>query len=195
MKLSGMRSELPLVHTILEWIPIKSIQHNLQSVQRIEAYGVLSIRRNKTLREKGQEAPGTLFSKTVTQGDEKALTDYEVEREASNFIVAGSDTTAVTLTYLIWAVMRHPEVRSRLQSEVDDLKPNFTKDDAQSLEYLNMVIQEALRLYGAAPGALPRTVPPGGRELEGHYLPEGATVSTQAYTLHRLADVFPNPLA
>jgi hypothetical protein len=93
------------------------------------------------------------------------LSDAEIEREASNLIVAGSDTTAVTLTYLIWAVLKHPSIKQKLQEKVDALSPGFSRKEANALPYLGMVVKETLRLYGAAPGSLPRTVPQGGRNL------------------------------
>lgn len=92
------------------------------------------------------------------------LSDAEIEREASNLIVAGSDTTAVT--YLIWAVLKHPSIKQKLQEKVDALSPGFSRKEANALPYLGMVVKETLRLYGAAPGSLPRTVPQGGRNLE-----------------------------
>lgn len=39
-------------------------------------------------------------------------------------------------------------------------------------------------------GALPRIGSAGGRMLGGRFIPEGSTVSTQAYTLHREPSVF-----
>jgi hypothetical protein len=81
--------ELSPLHAVLKWLPMKSIKHDLQSTKWIERYGTLSIQHNRAIREKGQEASGTLSSKIVTQGDETMLTDYEV--------VAGSETTAITI--------------------------------------------------------------------------------------------------
>jgi hypothetical protein len=47
----------------------------------------------------------------VTQDYEKMQVDYEFEREASNLIVVSSETTAVTISYLIWTVLAHPKAR------------------------------------------------------------------------------------
>lgn len=111
--------------------------------------------------------------------------------EAAGFAVAGSGTTAVTLTYLVWAVLLHPDVQQRLEHEVGELEPRFKDAELDKLPYLNAVIDETLRLYGAAPGSLPRQTPKGGANLGGYFIPERATVSSQAYTLHRIEGLYP----
>jgi cytochrome P450 len=121
------------------------------------------------------------------------LSDDIIIKECKAFIVAGTDTTGVTTTYVIWAVLKHPEVKVRLQKELDSLLPGFSITDVQSLKYLHCVINEALRLYGAASSSLPRTTPRDGRQLGGYFIPEKTTVETQAFTLHRNPEIFEDP--
>jgi len=159
MMFSGLRAELGFVATILSHLPLPVIQFWLQSTKRISTYGTAAIAKNKALANRG-EIKDTLFTKMLRESDEKAglLSDAEIQREASNLIVAGSDTTAVTLTYLVWAVLKHSEVKSKLVAEVATLGDNPSSKDTNALPFLAAVIKETLRLYGAAPGSLPRTV-------------------------------------
>jgi cytochrome P450 len=195
MFFSGLRTELAPLNSLLYYIPLPSIKHWLGSTARLQTYGTAAIQRSKSLAEKG-ETRGTIFSKMLDEAEAgtSLLSDAEIEREASNLIVAGSDTTAVTLTYLIWAVLKHPSIKQNLQEEVDALSPGFSSKEANALPYLGMVVMETLRLYGAARGSLPRTVPQGGRNLGGYFVPEGRTVSTQAFTLHHDSTIFEEPL-
>ncbi|KAG4429099.1 hypothetical protein IFR05_015425 [Cadophora sp. M221] len=195
MMFSGLRAELGFVAKVLSCLPIPAIQVWLGSTKRIESYGVAAIAKNKALADRG-ETKYTLFTKMLGEGDEKieSLSDMDISREASNLIVAGSDTTAVTLTYLVWAVLKSSEVKRKLVAEVRSVEDNPTSKVTNALPYLATVIKETLRLYGAAPGSLPRTVPAGGRTLGPHFIPGGTTVSTQAYTLHRDPRIFPGPL-
>ncbi|KAF4414774.1 cytochrome P450 monooxygenase [Fusarium acutatum] len=98
-----------------------------------------------------------IFSKLVAENekDSEALTDYQVAFEAGGFIVAGSRTTAVTLTYLVWAVLSNPDIQARIEAEVAALQPNYTGADLEPLPYPSALIEETLRLYSAAPGAIP----------------------------------------
>ncbi|GKZ66542.1 hypothetical protein AnigIFM50267_000406 [Aspergillus niger] len=121
------------------------------------------------------------------------LSEEDVVIEAGNLIVAGSDTTAVTLTYLVWAVLSQPSLQHDLEEEVSALDPNYDEAALEELPLLNAVITETLRLYGAAPGSLPRSVPNGGATFCGYHVPQGATVSTQSYTIHRDEELYPDP--
>ena len=139
----------------------------------------------------------TLLSKALAEnedGAEGALPWPIIVKEAIAFFVAGTDTTAVTATYLIWAVLKHPEVHEKLRDEIITLSEEFSISDAQSLPYLHCVIQETLRLYGAVSAGLPRRTPKGGSWVGEVFIPEGTTVTTQSFTLHRNPDIFDEPL-
>ncbi len=180
-----------MIMNTLCYLPVPALQHFLGSAQRLIEYG-----RNSLERGKVQETNMTIFSKAFTDNGVSAnsLSDVEKIREAKSMIIAGTDTTAITLTYLVWAVLKYPNVQQKLVQEVETLPPDFNSQDARKLPYLSMVTDEAMRLYGAVPGGLPRTVPKGGRELGGYFFPEGTVVTTQAYTLHRDPSVFTQPL-
>ncbi|KAL3419452.1 cytochrome P450 [Phlyctema vagabunda] len=193
---SGLQVELSPLTSVLKHLPIPSIQHWLKAKQRLVSYGTVAINKHRALSDRG-EIHGTLFSKAATEDKSGIkLADADIEREASNLIVAGSDTTAITLTYLIWALLRpcHRHLKKRLQDEINSLPEDFTSIQAKELPFLSAVIQESLRLFGAAPGSLPRVVPQDGRTLNGYPLPGGTVVSTAAYTLHRNANIFRDPL-
>lgn len=195
MFFSGIRSELPFAISIMRFLPFRAIKHQLQATDRLLSYGSAAIERNMFLSDRG-EVKHTLFSKMLDVNSDDERTDSlpmeDIKREAANLIVAGSDTTAVTLTYLIWAVLSYPAVKDRLMAELGSVSV-FSSSEFRKLPYLAAVIQEVLRLYGAAPGSLPRTVPKGGRVLGGHFIPQGMVVSTQAWTLHRDEAIFDRP--
>jgi cytochrome P450 len=188
--MSGIQTELPLLR-FCKYLPIPSIQRLFTADDYLLDYGTRAISNAK-----GQEGHTSNVFSTILAESEKdgsALSSMDVNLEAGNFIVAGSDTTAITLTYLIWAVLKQPTLQRALESEVHGLAPGFTDADLEALPLLNAVIEETLRLYGAAPASLPRTTPAAGATLNGYLIPGGTTVSTQAYTIHRDSTLFPNP--
>lgn len=118
-----------------------------------------------------------------------------VQAESVNLILAGSGTTANTLTYFIWCVLARPELQRALEDEVAGLSDDEITDAAlEKLVLLNATLQETLRLYAPAPGSLPREVPEPGATICGYYIPGGVTCSTQAYTLHRDPESWSSPL-
>lgn len=58
-------------------------------------------------------------------------------------------------------------------------------DDVASLPYLNAVINESLRIHSTSAIGLPRLMPAGGVNIEGHHFPEGSVLSVPTYTIHR----------
>ncbi|KAJ6438138.1 cytochrome P450 [Purpureocillium lavendulum] len=135
----------------------------------------------------------TLFTKVFKAEEDEKMTFKEVRDEAQSYIVAGSDTTANSMTFLTWAVCRHPAIRDALVKGLRTLPDDYTETHLKDLPYLEQVVDETLRLYSAAPSGLPRVVPPGGCELAGYWFDEGTAVSAQAYSMHRDPVIFPQP--
>ncbi|KAF7892845.1 uncharacterized protein EAF02_000383 [Botrytis sinoallii] len=187
----GIRGTFPFMVKLSNVIPLPALKVAAASGKRLREYAEQSIARSKRVAAEMESCP--MLLKKLFRSDENGLSDKDIVDNAMLFIVAGSDTTANTMTYLTWAVCKHPQVRDALVEELRSLPPDFTDQDLRGLTCLNNIIKETLRLYGAAPSALPRMVPAEGVEFLGHRLPGGTTVSTQAYTLHRKPEIFPNP--
>ncbi|KAI1302701.1 cytochrome P450 [Xylaria venustula] len=197
-KLSSYRSAFPsLLQFSMRWgIPLPILSTTQQAAGRIKNYSKESLKRHRAIVEKeGLDSRPTVFTKVyVAEGDE-SITQDEIADNAQSYIVAGSDTSSNTMTYVTWAVLSHPEVQTRLVKELEVLPEGFTYEDMRQtpLPYLENVIDETLRRYPAVPAGLPREVPEGGAELCGYHIPAGYTVSTQNYSLHRNTDAFPDP--
>lgn len=189
MQGSGIRAELPLLAAIGKLLPHPTLQAMFNANDRLLAYGTRAVTSGKASGANGQGA--SIFAQLDPDAQKESpfpFTDLDIRVEAGNLIVAGADTTAVSLTYLTYAVLARPALRARLEDEVARLGEGGVEwgdRECEALPLLNAVVNETLRLYGAAPGSLPRAVPPGGAELGGYFLPGGATVSTQAWSLHR----------
>ncbi|KAA8908957.1 cytochrome P450 [Sphaerosporella brunnea] len=112
-------------------------------------------------------------------------------------VVIGTDTVATTITYLIYTILKHPDIRDKLLDALEPLRKHdiATLVDSQlvKIPYLQMLVDEGLRLHPGIQGALPRSVPAGGRTLAGYYIPEGTSVESQNWTVHRDPKVFPEP--
>ena len=188
---SGINVELPWVGFIGRHLPIPVLQTMFRASDHLSNYGRRAIANSRAM----SSAHRNIFSGLMYEAekDDATLDDEDVASEAGNLIVAGSDTTAITLTYLVWAVLCHPRWREALEKEVDGVNDDFDDARLEELPVLNAIIKEALRLYGAAPGSLPRAVPKGGATLSEYFIPEGVTVSTQSYTIHRDEALYADP--
>lgn len=182
---------------INRFIPLPVLKAGMEIRDRIREYATESLKRHyRQVEEEGDSAKPTLLSKLyrASENDTDTLDFVELREDAMSYIAAGSDTTTNTLTYLLWIVCKRPEIKKKLLAELQTLPSDFSEQDVRGLAYLDLVIQETLRLYAAAPSGLPRVVPPGGATLAGRFIPGGYTVSAQAYSMHRNPSVYADPL-
>uniref|UniRef100_A0A8C7C397 unspecific monooxygenase n=1 Tax=Neovison vison TaxID=452646 RepID=A0A8C7C397_NEOVI len=125
---------------------------------------------------------------------QKALSDLELVAQSIIFIFAGYETTSTSLSFLVYELATHPDVQQKLQEEIDATFPKKappTYDGLVQMEYLDMVLNETLRLY-----------PIGGRlervckkdvEISGVFIPKGTVVMVPVFTLQRDQDLWPEP--
>ncbi|NXP18603.1 CP3AT protein, partial [Scytalopus superciliaris] len=133
-------------------------------------------------------------SKSAEADWDKTLSDEEVLAQALIFVFAGYETTSSTLSYIAYNLAVHPDVQQRLQDEVDANLPNKatpTYSAITQMEYLDMVVNESIRLYPAG-GRLERvckkTV-----EINGVTIPKDMVVMIPAFVLHRDPEYWPEP--
>ncbi|KAK3335945.1 cytochrome P450 [Cercophora scortea] len=201
-KAGAIRSAFPrLVKFLLRFripTPIDALNLPVAVTIDLKKYAVESLQRYyRLVKADDVSLQQTLFTKVFKAEEEERLTFDEIVDNARTYLIAGSDTTAVSLTYLIWSVCSHKQVQERLVEEVRTALPadddDFADHDLTQLPYLNAVIEETLRLYSAAPSGLPRVVPAEGADLSGYYFPPGVIVTSQAYSMHRAPETFPDP--
>ncbi|KAI9295006.1 cytochrome P450 [Neoconidiobolus thromboides FSU 785] len=125
------------------------------------------------------------------------LNEREVAEEIVLQLGAGIDTTANSLSWIFYLLLKDKPVYNKLKNElknkfnsVEEINYNQCKNECP---YLNAVICEGMRLYPVAAIMLPRSSPIGGATVSGYYIPEGTTVGTSYYCLQRYEKYFPNP--
>ncbi len=197
MTISGMgtiRSTFPTLVKYAQYLPIPALKKVKQSVVQMNKHATASLDRYEVLLKTDSNlVQQSLFAKLFKAEAEETLPRREIQANSQSYIIAGSDTVSNSLTYLVWAVCGRPDARAKLVQELKSLPEDFEEADLRELTYLNQVIDESMRLYGAAQSGLPRSVPAEGRTLAGHWIPGGTTVSVQAYSMHREARIFPRP--
>jgi len=188
---SAISWELPLVYWIGRMLPFSATKAVFHANSTLLEQGRVAIENSKS----GGYHTANIFATIVNEAEkgDGTLTDEEVQTEAGNLIVAGSDTTGITLTYLTWCVLKQPTLQSALEEEVSEAEDLLSDAALEQLPILNAVIEETLRLYGAAPATLPRLTPEGGATFRDYYIPGGTVVGTQSYSLHRDPRLFVNP--
>ncbi|KAL2837823.1 cytochrome P450 [Aspergillus pseudodeflectus] len=112
-------------------------------------------------------------------------------------IGAGSDSTSISLTAILYNIFKHPTVYEKLREEIDQAHAQglvsaraITFRESQSLLYLQACIKEGMRMFPATGLPLARVVPKGGATLCGRVFPEGEIVGVNTWVIHRNRSVF-----
>ncbi|KAI6035665.1 cytochrome P450 [Pisolithus orientalis] len=120
-----------------------------------------------------------------------------IRDEIVNILIAARDTTASTLTFLVYMLSQHPVVLKRLRAEVVSTvgscrKP--TNDDVRDMKYMRAVINETLRLYPPVPFNVRTSVGavtlPGANGGPPIYVPPKTRTPYSVLFMHRRKDLW-----
>jgi cytochrome P450 len=151
------------------------------------------ISRRRAAGERGEDVLSLLID--ASDEDGAALTDSQIRDEVMTLMFAGHDTTTSTVAFMFYELSRHPEVVAGLLAEQDakliGARPTAPQLMGEGLPYLEMVLDEILRLYPPAWIGPRRSIEP--FELSGHPVPGNTFVNYCSWASHNLADVFADP--
>lgn len=112
----------------------------------------------------------------------KTFTDWDVATNAGANVGAGSDTTSLSLSSVLYYIYRHPRCLERVRKEIESSgltsQSQLTFQQVQKLPYLQAAIKEALRMHPGTGLPMWRIVPEGGAVICGRYFPAGVGVFT-----------------
>ncbi|KAK5047136.1 hypothetical protein LTR84_007079 [Exophiala bonariae] len=122
--------------------------------------------------------------------------DENMINHLSNNLLAGSDTTGISLRACFYYILNNPAVLHTMRKEFDtsaaagSLSDNCTLEEVLKLPYLQAVIKEAMRLHPGVGFPLERYVLPAGATICGVKLPAGTIVSMSASVVQLDEKVF-----
>ncbi|MEZ5716769.1 MAG: cytochrome P450 [Paracoccaceae bacterium] len=115
----------------------------------------------------------------------RRMNTAELRDNLLTFIVAGHETTALTLSWALYLCAFDPRVQDRARAEAQAALEGrtATADDLPRLPFIRQIVDEALRLYPPA-GIISRTAQ-APDTLCGREVRRGDTVMIPIYALHR----------
>lgn len=125
-----------------------------------------------------------------------------IRDQAFNVLLAGRDTTASLLSYVLWHLSHNPEIYAKLREAVinefgDESTEDVTFEGLKRCKYLLNVINETLRVNPTVPRntrtatrdtVLPRGGGPNGDEPV--FIPKGMPVVYSVYEIHRQPELW-----
>ncbi|XP_033752139.1 bifunctional protein STORR-like [Pecten maximus] len=124
---------------------------------------------------------------------EKGLTFDEILGNSEVFFVAGYETTAITLTMTAFNLATNPECQDKLREEIEEELGSDPCDaeNIKKLQYLDMCINETLRMYPPAMRFNRMCVKT--TTVKDITIPSGMAVTVPVYAMHHDPDVWEKP--
>lgn len=125
----------------------------------------------------------------------RKMTNSEVRDNLLAFIVAGHETTALTLAWALYLCAFDQSVQAKARAEAQAVLQGrtATQADLQNLTFIRQVIDETLRLY--PPAAFLSRTAQRDDELCGRVIRRKDTVALPIYALHRSYELWDDPHA
>ncbi|KAJ6501513.1 cytochrome P450 [Mycena vitilis] len=169
---------LPIVEKIWPDKDDKTTQQCLKTIRDC-GVGLIQTKRETCMAEKldfsseDKDILSLLIKSNLTNEPSLRLSDTELLDQLSSFLFAGSDSTAVAITWCLHALSQHPEIQKRLRAEITSAPPpdaatskrNSTSsvsstssvmqaDTIDALPFLDAVVRETLRFHPPVHGTV-----------------------------------------
>ncbi|XP_071073567.1 cytochrome P450 4X1 isoform X2 [Dasypus novemcinctus] len=150
-------------------------------------------KQDNTHKRKYQDFLDIFLSAQAENGD--SFSDTDLWAEINMFMLAGHETTAGGISWLLYCLALNPEHQQRCREEIRGILGNgssLTWDHLDEMRYITMCIKEALRMIPPVPSisrelSKPITFP------DGRSLPAGMTVVLSIWGLHHNPATWENP--
>jgi len=185
---SGARMLLP---PWVRYLPLPFLIRVRRAVRQLDEVVYRIIRE----RRRSENDNGDLLSMLMSARDEDGsrMTDRQLRDEVMTFLLAGHETTALSLSWAWFLLSENPEAENKLHHELarvlDGKNPSF--EDLPRLCYTEAVVKESVRLYPPA-WSLARTAAED-FEIGGYLVPAGSNVVMSQWIMHRDPRFFPSP--
>lgn len=190
--MQGMFGRTQSILRMPYWMPtprhVKVHQHRKLLDDLIS--GIINQRRNSN----GQfDDLLTMLMEVEDADTAERMTNAQLRDEVITIYLAGHETTANALTFALYLLAQHPEVKARIAEEAATLlnSEEINYDNVSHLQYTMRVIKETMRLYPPAWGILRQV----GEDdvIDGWLLKKGDTVVLSPYAVHRLEKYWGEP--
>ncbi|KAF8380394.1 hypothetical protein HHK36_027879 [Tetracentron sinense] len=141
-----------------------SLKRNIKVMDDF-VFQLIRCKREKMKTEKSDEGKEDILSRFLIESekDPENMTDQYLRDIILNFMLAGKDSSANTLTWFFYMLCKHPLIQEKVAQEVkqatkaDDnisigeFTERITEEAMDKMQYLHAALTETLRLYPAVP--------------------------------------------
>ncbi|XP_057869276.2 cytochrome P450 750A1-like [Cryptomeria japonica] len=127
----------------------------------------------------------------------REITEENIKAIVFDIFIGGIETTSTSIDWAMSAILKNPGVAKKMQEEIDSVvgrERTVSERDVASMEYVQCVVKETLRLYPAAPLLLPHESIQD-CTIGGFFIPERNRLIVNAWAIGRDPSLWEDPLA
>ncbi|MFC7133495.1 MULTISPECIES: cytochrome P450 [Salinibaculum] len=174
----------PISFATPNWVPMPGDREYNRALATLEGVidDIVAERRGS---EGDDDGPMDMLSILLRAQERGEQSDQQLRDEVMTMLLAGHDTTALTLTYTWYLLSEHPTAREKVHEEIADVVGDGrpTMDDVREFEYVEWVVDEAMRLY--PPVYTLFREPTEDVQLSGYDISEGSALMLSQWAVHR----------
>ncbi len=163
-------------------VPFPANRRFLKAINELDEI-IYSLIRQR--RQSGRDT-GDLLSMLIEAQDDDGsrMTDQQLHDEVLTLVLAGHETTALTLAWMCYFIAENPEIEARLVAELDSVLGGRTPtvDDLPKLTYTDKLVKETLRMRPPVWLFVRETA--SDCQIEGYDLPKGTSIFLSQWATH-----------
>jgi cytochrome P450 len=175
-----------------------TISGQIKKHQKLALETDIIIRKIVEERKKSEEKHNDLLDmllETRYEDTGEPMSTQQLIDEIKILFIAGHETTANALTFILHLLGKHPEIQQKVFDEITEIESQTTDvvEQLQKMSYINAVINEGMRLY--PPAWITDRENINDDELLGFNIKAGTLIGVSFYELHRNPKYWENPSA
>ncbi|WP_435361917.1 cytochrome P450 [Haloarchaeobius sp. DFWS5] len=196
MQVAGDEFEFGLSAVLPAWVPTRVSREFRDAAEGIRELAEELIERRRAAMAAGADGDAGDMLSVLIEAESAPDVEFapnQIRDEVATFLIAGHETTALSLTYALSLLSWHADVRDRVRAEASSVlgadEPRYRH--AGQLSYTGRVFDETLRLYPAAWAVFRRAN--GDVRLGDYRVPDGSAVVMPQWAVHRDRRYFDDP--
>ncbi|KAK0729220.1 cytochrome P450 [Apiosordaria backusii] len=147
---TGKRTSRPEIQNTLAFLSKRNMMDNIHAMWKV-CDDIVAERKANPRPDIDDTLNVMLNAKDPVTG--KGFTDENIRYQMATFLVAGHDTSAGTMMFLFYNLLKHPEAMQKCYAEVDAVLGDreLQMEDIPKLKYIDAAMKEALRFCGPIP--------------------------------------------
>ncbi len=171
------------------WIPTDQNKAFTATRKKLDQV-IMSFINHKRANGLGQDLLSDLMAARDDETGE-AMSDQQLRDEMLTFFLAGHETSAVSLFWLICLIHQHEEVLKKVRTEIAGVSMSPSPEELNGLHYTDAVIKESMRMISPIWVISREAI--NDDEIQGYRVKKGDSIIFSPYLMHHHASWWEEP--